>query len=1807
MLKNIDFLKIFAHRSDQLPAPFIRKHLSRLFPVGCILILLCAAAAHVAANEENKNSADINLRSTGRVNPSTLGMEMDIPLGSYPGRGISLPIGLSYSSKLWRLKYLGEHPAPGGNWSSCKSNYTAKFSEDAASGWTTSLAAPYIDYAGAATQYDYTGKPYSGSAEQCVTSGGNDPPDRLYIRRILVRLPSGGTHELRAEDSAQSTDYNDQANWNGVYYAVDGSNLKYIQNSTAAPPVYRLQMPDGSFYDFDSTLQLQQRRLAVRYTDRNGNFTSYFGPGSVDENGVTHPNGYWKDTLGRIISVPIGLSAPSAPTPASNPQVYSLPGMTGSYKLHWKRLKGSTQAESALTDINDPNYQLRYTGDLYLCTINGVMQYCQHPAGTYLFNGGDSRIFAEDLFNPVVLAEIELPTGQKYKFTYDVYARIEKIIYPTGGVEVFEYGPVPPLTKTDVTDLNRKTNFGVRKRRLYETAGQTPYEWIYEAFYTEPYTYVVRATNPDGTKRERFLHRGQNGGSETVRFGYDYVLAGMPYEERLFDDSGRLVSRKKTFWTKSVYAVNPGGQLIAERQPRIAQEKTFIYNSSGDGVAATVVYDYDGDLNQPETPVLLKKTAQYAFEAASGGDSIAPASIHCLPDEQFCEPPPPLPPPLPLPPPSTPPVRITESTYLTNDPAYPDWVKNIYKDRNMIGLVTSTVVKDGAQTVMSRSETVFDEASSSPALGRGNPTASRVWDNTRGNYNEANAYITTYAKFDQWGNQYEATDANGVKTTTVFDPVHHAFPVQIITDAPDPTGQRGSNAPFVTAATFDYVTGLPLTNVDVNGLETRYEYDPVTLRITKTKYFYNNQQVGSETETVYHDQPHNYWIKTRTLLDVNKWHESITYLDGLGRAYKSEEINSEGDIFIEKEFDSEGRVKRVSNPFRNGEQKHWTTTIYDEASRVKEVIFPDGSKMRIDYGVLIGDLVGVTKQITDQAGKKRLGISDALDRMIRVTEDPGGQNLHTDYIFDALGNLRKTVQGGQSRYFSYDSLGRLLYAKQPEQDTNDDFDHTDAITGNSEWSVRYEYDAGGNLVKTTDARGVSITGTYDKLNRLIFRDYSDQTPDVSFFYDGTGLPTVPAHSKGKVTKVASSVSENRYTSFDVLGRLLSSEQRTPFSAGETPETAAPKVFTYQYNLAGDLIAETYPSGRTVFQDLDQNGRLESVRVQKPGGAPRFFLNQIKYNSAGAVERMRLGNGRWETAAYNPRGQIVELGLGFSAADRSLLKLTYSYGDATQNNGSLRQQKISYRELPGEIVQDYTYDDLNRLKSSTETVAGAAGPVWKQTFNYDRYGNRTFDAANTTTISQIVDWKITNPLISPENNRLQKDQDGDTIADYSYDKAGNLTIDAENRRFVYDADNRMREFFHSANTSDTPDAVYSYDGEGRRVKKRSGNRLTIFVYNGSGRLVAEYDTEPVENPRTSYLTTDHLGSPRVITGDSGEVVSRHDYTAFGSDITETLGLVGGRTAGHGYSAPDDVRKRFTGYERDDESGLDFAQARYYNSMHGRFTSVDPLTASADVRNPQTFNRYVYVLNSPYKFTDPLGLIASCCTQEEIDRRIEEDWAVIIDEQGNEYHISEESLEKIKEKLRPFYNKAARLGFDTQMQINDAARRPPIVAKIIIEEIKPGSVTQKTNTINGSLGKEVGTEVSGTIGLDLGTNNASAERSATASAETGAKGSLDMASSTTTTDSEVTTKTTIEIIPNNAVVKAADNAADAQKELSRLADQAAEAIKGMKLTGTLIKSNGTDVSASYVEKPIKMNGYQIRKDLARVFDDAAKVAP
>ncbi|MBX3291017.1 MAG: hypothetical protein KF855_17035, partial [Acidobacteria bacterium] len=292
--------------------------------------------------------------------------------------------------------------------------------------------------------------------------------------------------------------------------------------------------------------------------------------------------------------------------------------------------------------------------------------------------------------------------------------------------------------------------------------------------------------------------------------------------------------------------------------------------------------------------------------------------------------------------------------------------------------------------------------------------------------------------------------------------------------------------------------------------------------------------------------------------------------------------------------------------------------------------------------------------------------------------------------------------------------------------------------------------------------------------------------------------------------------------------------------------------------------------------------------------------------------------------------------------------------------------------------------LNRITDATENVTphgGSSAPSWTQVFTYDRYGNRNFDEAQTTTLVKncgsspnftvcSADAKVFNPEILTANNRLKADQDGDSINDYLYDSSGNTTRDARSRKFTYDAENKQVKV-ETIDGSGNPIATigeYSYDGDGRRVKKvvPSTGEVTIFVYNGNGQLTAEYSTTQPTTPKVSYSTADFLASPRILTDENGEIISRRDFHPFGEEIATAE-----RLSELGY-LPDDVRRKFTTYERDFETDLDFAQARMYEKNLGRFTVPDPLQSSGRLESPQTWNRFIYVLGNPLRYTDSLGL-------------------------------------------------------------------------------------------------------------------------------------------------------------------------------------------------------------------------------------------
>jgi len=140
---------------------------------------------------------------------------------------------------------------------------------------------------------------------------------------------------------------------------------------------------------------------------------------------------------------------------------------------------------------------------------------------------------------------------------------------------------------------------------------------------------------------------------------------------------------------------------------------------------------------------------------------------------------------------------------------------------------------------------------------------------------------------------------------------------------------------------------------------------------------------------------------------------------------------------------------------------------------------------------------------------------------------------------------------------------------------------------------------------------------------------------------------------------------------------------------------------------------------------------------------------------------------------------------------------------------------------------------------------------------------------------------------------------------------------------------------------------------------NGSTLSGVVISGSG------------GASVHWLVSDQLGTPRMVFDQTGSLagVKRHDYLPFGEEL---FAGTGARTPQQGYSGGDGVRQQFTSKERDIESGLDYFGARYFGSTQGRFTSADPLMASASVNDPQSFNRYSYVRNRPLSSIDPNGM-------------------------------------------------------------------------------------------------------------------------------------------------------------------------------------------------------------------------------------------
>jgi RHS repeat-associated protein len=908
------------------------------------------------------------------------------------------------------------------------------------------------------------------------------------------------------------------------------------------------------------------------------------------------------------------------------------------------------------------------------------------------------------------------------------------------------------------------------------------------------------------------------------------------------------------------------------------------------------------------------------------------------------------------------PLRTTNYSYQTS---------SNYTAQNLINLVTSKVIKDGSGTVQYRQDTTYDGTALScpPGVPQHDDTGHPCTSNYRGNPTT----VTTYTS--------PAVPSGGIAKSFTYDWFGNLLTAQLncctqktwsyssTTKYSQPDSVTSGTSPNQLTTSYNYNPYQVLVTkaTDPNGLATSYSYDFLQRPLVVSQA--NGSVSGQSVTYNYNDT--SFVTTVKTTIDTSKSVQQISSADGLGRVVLSTTEDGSNNIIakLATKYDLVGTAYQSSNPYITASPSYWTTTAFDVLGRPTSVTLPDGSATNYTYTIqTVGTYKTEATKIVDPAGKARLYQSDPAGRLATATEPDSGNNLvnTTYYTYSVLDSLTKVADTQtsptQTRTYVYDSLGRLFTETTPEGGTT-----CFGTVSAGSCTANTGYDNFDNLLHRTDARGVVTSYSYDGLNRVTGSSYNvtgatgvPATSTVSLTYGASGCSS--AHGAGcigQLITMTDGVGSENYT----YNSLEQTTQLQKIISGTTYTT------NYAYNIAGELTQITYPSGRVIQQSVDAIGRLCEIAPSTTGcgTAASPYATGFIYSAASQLEQLKYGNNLYGTFGYSPdRLQLNCLDhsnqnrSGTCAHDANTrFGLDYIYGTSTTNDGQIT--KISDYINSGRTVA-YTYDNLARL-SAAHTSGSTTYPAWSLSWNYDRYGNRW---SQNLISGPGYGGSVT---IDPPTNHILATTS--PLTTFAYDANGNMTNDNSNT-LVYDAENRA-----VSATNSSASGTYTYDGNSLRVKRVSGSTTTVYIFSGS-KVIAEYDngaapTAPsreyiyagsamlakIDSTGTNYYFRDHL-SARYVANASGTLVEQLGQYPFGDPW---------------YNANND-KLFFTSYERDSESSNDYAQARFYRWLLGRFLTPDPAGAAAvDITNPQSWNSYAYVLNHPISLLDPSGLVCT----------------------------------------------------------------------------------------------------------------------------------------------------------------------------------------------------------------------------------------
>jgi RHS repeat-associated protein len=337
---------------------------------------------------------------------------------------------------------------------------------------------------------------------------------------------------------------------------------------------------------------------------------------------------------------------------------------------------------------------------------------------------------------------------------------------------------------------------------------------------------------------------------------------------------------------------------------------------------------------------------------------------------------------------------------------------------------------------------------------------------------------------------------------------------------------------------------------------------------------------------------------------------------------------------------------------------------------------------------------------------------------------------------------------------------------------------------------------------------------------------------------------------------------------------------------------------YTYNNNNILASITYPTGRTITYTPDQIGRVSQVNTTLNGN-PKTLASTITYLPYGGITGLTYGNSLSLTQGYDNQYRISSIITG------SILNLAFGY-DA---NGNITS--ITNPDPPGGQVLEspgvYTYQTGTNKLTHIEAIP----PI---DFGYDENANITSETGWT----YIYD--LSNQLIRVLQGTTQ-------VGEYTYNGAGQ----------------RIKK------VTQTETRIFHYDLRGHLIAEtnQTGQMLAEYVYLGDQLLAM---IKPGEN--VYYFHNDHLGTPQVLSDDTGAIAWKAVYTPFGEAVPSI------QTVENPF--------RFPGQYYDQETGLHYNYFRYYNPQTGRYITPDPIGLEGGI------NLYAYVANNPINEIDPLGL-------------------------------------------------------------------------------------------------------------------------------------------------------------------------------------------------------------------------------------------